>query len=320
MVNLTASSGINMRLDKYLSEQLVDYSRSQIQAMIQDGKVMIDGRKEKSSYRLQGSEAIVVDPIQSQPAPVIIEPQDIPLSIVYEDDAIIVIDKQSGLVVHPGTGQKDNTLVNGLMFYTSALSDIYGLTRPGIVHRLDRDTSGVMVIAKTNLAHRKIAKQFENKQVKKTYIGLTWGIWTENEGLIDEPIKRKRSDPTSFNVDETGRKATTGYKIERAWRYISKVQFYPKTGRTHQIRVHADHMGHPIVADQKYGGGENRTKGFLPEVTKELRQVLTILERQALHAMSIEFLHPETEKTVSFQSPLPEDFNDTIKLLNEKYG
>ena len=320
MVNLTASSGINMRLDKYLSEQLVDYSRSQIQAMIQDGKVMIDGRKEKSSYRLQGSEAIVVDPIQSQPDPVIIEPQDIPLSIVYEDDAIIVIDKQSGLVVHPGTGQKDNTLVNGLMFYTSALSDIYGLTRPGIVHRLDRDTSGVMVIAKTNLAHRKIAKQFENKQVKKTYIGLTWGIWTENEGLIDEPIKRKRSDPTSFNVDETGRKATTGYKIERAWRYISKVQFYPKTGRTHQIRVHADHMGHPIVADQKYGGGENRTKGFLPEVTKELRQVLTILERQALHAMSIEFLHPETEKTVSFQSPLPEDFNDTIKLLNEKYG
>ena len=320
MVNLTASSGINMRLDKYLSEQLVDYSRSQIQAMIQDGKVMIDGRKEKSSYRLQGSEAIVVDPIQSQPSPVIIEPQDIPLSIVYEDDAIIVIDKQSGLVVHPGTGQKDNTLVNGLMFYTSALSDIYGLIRPGIVHRLDRDTSGVMVIAKTNLAHRKIAKQFENKQVKKTYIGLTWGIWTENEGLIDEPIKRKRSDPTSFNVDETGRKATTGYKIERAWRYISKVQFYPKTGRTHQIRVHADHMGHPIVADQKYGGGENRTKGFLPEVTKELRQVLTILERQALHAMSIEFLHPETEKTVSFQSPLPEDFNDTIKLLNEKYG
>jgi len=320
MVNLTASSGINMRLDKYLSEQLVDYSRSQIQAMIQDGKVMIDGRKEKSSYRLQGSEAIVVDPIQSQPSPVIIEPQDIPLSIVYEDDAIIVIDKQSGLVVHPGTGQKDNTLVNGLMFYTSALSDIYGLTRPGIVHRLDRDTSGVMVIAKTNLAHRKIAKQFENKQVKKTYIGLTWGIWTENEGLIDEPIKRKRSDPTSFNVDETGRKATTGYKIERAWRYISKVQFYPKTGRTHQIRVHADHMGHPIVADQKYGGGEKRTKGFLPEVTKELRQVLTILERQALHAMSIEFLHPETEKTVSFQSPLPEDFNDTIKLLNEKYG
>ena len=320
MVNLTASSGINMRLDKYLSEQLVDYSRSQIQAMIQDGKVMIDGRKEKSSYRLQGSEAIVVDPIQSQPYPVIIEPQDIPLSIVYEDDAIIVIDKQSGLVVHPGTGQKDNTLVNGLMFYTSALSDIYGLTRPGIVHRLDRDTSGVMVIAKTNLAHRKIAKQFENKQVKKTYIGLTWGIWTENEGLIDEPIKRKRSDPTSFNVDETGRKATTGYKIERAWRYISKVQFYPKTGRTHQIRVHADHMGHPIVADQKYGGGEKRTKGFLPEVTKELRQVLTILERQALHAMSIEFLHPETEKTVSFQAPFPDDINSAIKLLNEKYG
>ena len=320
MVNLTASSGINMRLDKYLSEQLVDYSRSQIQAMIQDGKVMIDGRKEKSSYRLQGSEAIVVDPIQSQPAPVIIEPQDIPLSIVYEDNAIIVIDKQSGLVVHPGTGQKDNTLVNGLMFYTSALSDIYGLTRPGIVHRLDRDTSGVMVIAKTNLAHRKIAKQFENKQVKKTYIGLTWGIWTENEGLIDEPIKRKRSDPTSFNVDETCRKATTGYKIERAWRYISKVQFYPKTGRTHQIRVHADHMGHPIVADQKYGGGENRTKGFLPEVTKELRQVLTILERHALHAKSLEFLHPETAKTVSFQAPFPDDINSAIKFLNEKYG
>ena len=320
MVNLTVSSGINMRLDKYLSDQLVDYSRSQIQAMIQDGKVMIDGRKEKSSYRLQGSEAIVVNPIESQPFPVIIEPQDIPLSIIYEDDAILVINKQSGLVVHPGTGQKDNTLVNGLMFYTSALSDINGSNRPGIVHRLDQDTSGVMVIAKTNLVHRKIAEQFENKQIKKTYIGLTWGIWTENEGLIDEPIKRRRSDPTSFNVDETGRKATTGYKIERAWRYISKVQFYPKTGRTHQIRVHADHMGHPIVADKKYGGGENRTKGFLPEVTKELRQVLTILERHALHAMNLEFVHPETATTVSFQAPLPDDINSVIKLLNEKYG
>jgi len=228
MVNLTVPSSTDMRLDKYLSEQLGDYSRSQIQAMIQDGKIMIDGRKEKSSYRLQGSEAIVVDPIQSQPSTVIIEPQDIPLSIVYEDDAILVIDKQSGLVVHPGTGEKDNTLVNGLMFYTSALSDINGSTRPGIVHRLDRDTSGVMVIAKTNLAHRKIAKQFENKQVTKTYIGLTWGIWTENEGLIDEPIKRKRSDPTSFTVDETGRKATTGYKIEESLALYFKCAILPK--------------------------------------------------------------------------------------------
>ena len=320
MVNLISSSGINMRLDKYLSEQLVDYSRSQIQAMIQDGKVMIDGRKEKSSYRLNGSEKIVVDPMKSQPFPIIIEPQDIPLSVIYEDDAILVINKQSGLVVHPGSGKKDNTLVNGLMFYTSSLSDINGSNRPGIVHRLDQDTSGVIVVAKTNFAHRKIAEQFENKQVKKTYIGLTWGIWIENEGLIDEPIKRKRSDPTSFNVDETGRKATTGYKIEQTWRYVSKVQFYPKTGRTHQIRVHADHMGHPIVADQKYGGGENRAKGFLPEVTKELRQLLTILKGHALHAMSLEFVHPETAKTISFRAPLPDDINSAIKLLNEKYG
>ena len=201
MINLNVPNSIDRRLDKYLSEQLVDYSRSQIQIMIQDGKVMIDGRKEKSSYRLHGSEIIVVEPIQSQPSPVKNKPQDIPLKIVYEDDAILVIDKQPGLVIHPGTGVKDNTLVNGLMFYTPALSDINGSTRPGIVHRLDRDTSGVMVIAKTNHAHRKIAEQFENKQVRKTYIGLTWGIWTEDEGLIDEPIKRKRSDPTSFTVD-----------------------------------------------------------------------------------------------------------------------
>ena len=320
MVSLTVPSSIDMRLDKFLSEQLVDYSRSQIQTMIQDGKIIIDGRKEKSSYRLQGHEAIVVNPVQFQTSPEIIEPQNIPLSIVYEDDDILVINKQPGLVVHPGTGVKDNTLVNGLMFYTSSLSDINGLTRPGIIHRLDRDTSGVMVVAKTNLAHRKIAEQFENKRVVKTYIGLTWGVWIENEGLIDGPIKRKRSDPTSFTINETGRKATTGYKIEDTWRYISKVLFYPKTGRTHQIRVHAAHMGHPIVADKKYGGGANQTKGFLPEVSKELQQLLTILNRHALHAMRLEFAHPTKSETVSFQVPLPEDLINTIKLLNEKYG
>jgi len=320
MFTLIVPNSINMRLDKYLSENLDQLSRSKIQNLINDGKVMINGEQEKSSYRLNGNESIVVYLDEDETLINNHVAQEIPLTIIHEDDDILIIDKQAGLVVHPGTGMNDNTLLNGLLYYTSSLSDINGPSRLGIVHRLDKDTSGIMVVAKTNSAHKYIAEQFEKRNIIKTYISLTWGIWEITEGSIDNPIKRKRSDPTVFTVDKTGRNAFTSYKVENSWRYISKVQFKPKTGRTHQIRVHSSFMGHPIISDNKYGGGENRVKGFLPEVSKELKTILQIFNRQALHAYSIEFIHPKTKDNVKYISPLPNDFKDAIAMLNEKYG
>jgi len=320
MFTLIVPNSINMRLDKYLSENLDQLSRSKIQNLINDGKVMINGEQEKSSYRLNGNESIVVYLDEDETSTKNHVAQEIPLTIIHEDDDILIIDKQAGLVVHPGTGMNDNTLLNGLLYYTSSLSDINGPSRLGIVHRLDKDTSGIMVVAKTNSAHKYIAEQFEKRNIIKTYISLTWGIWEITEGSIDNPIKRKRSDPTVFTVDKTGRNAFTSYKVENSWRYISKVQFKPKTGRTHQIRVHSSFMGHPIISDNKYGGGENRVKGFLPEVSKELKTILQIFNRQALHAYSIEFIHPKTKDNVKYISPLPNDFKDAIAMLNEKYG
>jgi len=309
-----------MRLDKYLSESLDQLSRSKIQHLINDGKVMINGEQEKSSYRLNGNESIVVHLDEHETSINNHVAQEIPLTIIHEDADILIIDKQAGLVVHPGAGMNDNTLLNGLMYYTSSLSDINGPSRLGIVHRLDKNTSGIMVVAKTNSAHKYIAEQFEKRNVKKTYISLTWGLWELKEGGIDEPIRRKRSDPTVFAVDAKGRSAFTSYKVEDSWRYISKVQFKPKTGRTHQIRVHSSFMGHPIISDNKYGGGENRVKGFLPEVSKELKSILQIFNRQALHAYSIEFIHPKTKDNMKYISPLPSDFSDAIDMLSEKYG
>jgi len=320
MFTLIVPNSINMRLDKYLSENLDQLSRSKIQNLINDGKVMINGEQEKSSYRLNGNESIVVYLDEDETSTKNHVAQEIPLTIIHEDDDILIIDKQAGLVVHPGTGMNDNTLLNGLLYYTSSLSDINGPSRLGIVHRLDKDTSGIMVVAKTNSAHKFIAEQFEKRNIIKTYKSLTWGIWEITGGSIDSPIKRKRSDPTVFTVDKTGRNAFTSYKVENSWRYISKVQFKPKTGRTHQIRVHSSFMGHPIISDNKYGGGENRVKGFLPEVSKELKTILQIFNRQALHAYSIEFIHPKTKDNVKYISPLPNDFKDAIAMLNEKYG
>ena len=320
MFTLIVPNSINMRLDKYLSENLDQISRSKIQNLINDGKVMINGEQEKSSYRLNGNESIVVYFDNNEISTNNHIAQEIPLTIIHEDDDILIIDKQAGLVVHPGTGMVDNTLLNGLLYHTSSLSNVNGPSRLGIVHRLDKDTSGIMVVAKTNSAHRFIAEQFEKRKIIKTYISLTWGIWEINEGAIDKPIKRKQSDPTAFTVNEMGRNAFTSYKVENSWRYISKVQFKPKTGRTHQIRVHSSFMGHPIISDNKYGGGKNRVKGFLPEVSKDLERILQIFNRQALHAYSIEFIHPRTKGNVKYISPLPNDFTDVITMLSKKYG
>ncbi len=307
MKSLSAAGGEDNRLDKFLSNHLPDLSRTQIQKMIHDGLVLVNKSKAKSSLKLEGTESITYTIPEPETDVNHIDPEPIPLDILYEDDAIVAINKQPGLTVHPGVGKPNGTLVNGLAHHFKSLSDVNGALRPGIVHRLDENTSGVILVAKTNKAHTALASQFEARTVQKEYLGITWGVWENDEGIIDGAIKRKRSDPTSYEIESTGRSAQTGYKVLDHGAYISSVAFFPKTGRTHQIRVHSASMNHPIIGDDKYGGGVNRAKGFIPEVTKTLRQIINTLGRHALHAKRITFKHPTTNSTMTIEAPIPID-------------
>jgi|TARA_Y100000310_G_scaffold340563_1_gene436804 23S rRNA pseudouridine1911/1915/1917 synthase len=310
---ISASGGENIRLDKFLTSQLSNLSRTQIQNMIRDGLVLVNDFPAKPGLKLDGTEIIhYSSPVLEQELDWI-EPENIPLEILYEDDDIIAVNKTAGMVVHPGVGNRSGTLVNALVFHFDYLSDINGSLRPGIVHRLDEDTSGVLLAAKNNQSHAGLAAQFENRTVKKEYTGVTWGSWKEMEGEIDSPIRRKRTDPTSYEINESGRQALTRFKVINQDQYLSQVAFYPKTGRTHQIRVHSASMNHPIFGDEKYGGGANKTKGFIPEVTGALIQALKQIGRHALHAKQITFLHPVSKEDITIEAPIPEDMS-TIQM------
>ena len=307
-------SGI--RLDKFLADNIDEFSRSQLQKYIKNGNITVNGEIKPVKYRLNLDDKIHIDISDEIYDNDFVEPQDIPIDIIFEDDDIIVINKQSGMIVHPGTSNKDGTLANALAYYCAQLSDINGPIRPGIVHRLDKGTSGIIVVAKTNYAHMKLAEQFSNRLVKKVYYGITWGNWKEEEGLIDQPIARKRNDPTSFIVNVTGKEAQTNYQVIKESQYFSHVNYFPKTGRTHQIRVHSAFVGNPIIGDTKYGGGLSRIKGYIPEISKKMELLFTIVQRHILHAQKISFIHPRNEKEINFESDLPDDIQNIINTID----
>ncbi|MFC1784284.1 RluA family pseudouridine synthase [Candidatus Neomarinimicrobiota bacterium] len=303
------------RLDKFLADNMNEFSRTQLQKYIKKGNITVNGEIQSVNYRLNIDDKIQIDISEEITDNDFVEPQNIPIDIIFEDNDIIVINKQAGLTVHPGKGNKDGTLANALAFHCKQLSDINGSIRPGIVHRLDQDTSGIIVIAKTNFAHMKLAEQFSNRLVKKVYFGITWGSWKEKEGLINQPIKRKRTDPTAFIINVTGKEAQTKYRVIKESQYFSYVNYFPKTGRTHQIRVHTAFIGNPIIGDTKYGGGLSRVKGFTHEISKKIELLFKLVQHHILHAQKISFIHPRSKLEVYFEAELPADIQIIINKI-----
>ena len=319
-IKIGSQLDIGIRLDHFLTKNLTEYSRSQIQLLIRSGKILVNNKNCKTGYALDLNDIISIFHPERKKELSTISPEPIDLEILYEDEDIAVINKPSGMVVHPGKGNTSKTLANGIVHHFNHLSNINGLTRPGIVHRLDKDTSGLILIAKSNSAHNILSKQFKNRQVRKEYYALTWGLWKEKEGQIDKPLLRDRKDPTRFCISLNGKKSVTKFEVYKEFQHSSLIKFFPKTGRTHQIRVHSASLGHPIFGDEKYGGGLSQTKGFINEYSVAYQKLMRNFDRYGLHAKKLEFFHPRSKSLINFESKLPTDFIKLIKDLENHIG
>jgi 23S rRNA pseudouridine1911/1915/1917 synthase len=301
------------RLDKYLHGRFGNLSRSFIQNAIRQGAVKVNSKIAKQSQKLSPGDIVEFTP--PEPPSKNILPEDIPLDIIYEDEELIVLNKQPDMIVHPARGNTHGTLVNALAFHSDELSTGLGEFRPGIVHRLDKNTTGVMVVTKNDSAQWKIAKQFENRQVNKTYLAIVHGTPDLTADRINVSLGVHPKIREKYAIrPETGKEAVTFYEVLEPFRGFSLLKLTPKTGRTHQIRVHLSYIKHPIVADDMYGG-----KLIYPWQLADAEPAVQepIINRVALHAFSLEFKHPATEKTVKFEAPLPQDMQNLRNALRE---
>ena len=286
------------RIDAYISEK-TEYSRATVQRLIDDEKIIINGKKEKASYKVQKGDKIE---IEEEPAKDIeLKAQDIPLEILYEDNDIIVVNKPKGMVVHPANGNPDGTLVNAIMsICKDSLSGIGGEIRPGIVHRLDKNTSGAIIVAKNDRAHINLSEQLKNHEIKKTYIALVRGIVKENNATINMPIARSKKDRKKMDVDRSGKEAITHFKVLKRYQDCTLLEINIETGRTHQIRVHLAHIGYPIIGDDVYSNGKNKWN----------------IVGQCLHAKCLDFKHPITGKKMHIEAELPNYFKEILEELD----
>ena len=292
----------NTRLDSFIADRIPGISRSKVQRLIESGNVLVDGREEKSRYRISPGQKITVEVPAGEDR--IITPQKIPLDIIHEDGHILVINKPAGMVTHPAETVRENTLVNALMGYTDRLSTVNGPLRRGIIHRLDKDTTGVLIIARTNEAHLNLAKQISARKVKRIYRALVMGGVEPEKGEINVPVGRHTTERVKMSVKFiNGREAVTLFEVVEKLRIgddiFSYLRVSLKTGRTHQIRVHFSSIGHPVCGDSKYGK----------------KSPLISMTRQALHAEEAGFIHPASGKSVSFRAPLPDDFRSQLDEL-----
>lgn len=291
----------NKRLDMYIAEEKKELSRTTIKRLLENGDILVNEKIQKASYKPEAGDRIQIN------MPEVVETklvaQDIPVPVIYEDKDIIVVNKPKGMVVHPANGNPDGTLVNAILaMCKDSLSGIGGEIRPGIVHRLDKDTSGLLIIAKNDLAHMNMSKQIQDRRVIKKYIALVRGTVPENEATIDMPIARSQKDRKKMAVDKNGKEAVTHFKVLARYDKYTLLEVKIDTGRTHQIRVHMSYIGHPVIGDEVYSNGKNEfgVKG------------------QMLHAKYLEFKHPITGKDIKLEAPLPEYFEEVLKQLEER--
>lgn len=289
------------RLDAYITSIDSEITRTAAQRLIEQGNILVNGEKKKTAYKVSNGDIITIE--KEEPKEIELKAQSIPIDIIYEDDDIIVVNKPKGMVVHPANGNPDGTLVNAIMaICKDSLSGIGGEIRPGIVHRLDKDTSGLLIVAKNDKAHVNMSEQIKNHEVKKTYIALVRGVVKENEATIDMPIGRSTSDRKKMAVIKTGRNAVTHIKVLKRYNKYTLLQVNIETGRTHQIRVHLSHIGYPIVGDYTYSNGKNEFG----------------VVGQCLHAKCLEFKHPITGAEMKLEAPLPKYFEEIIQKLDNE--
>ena len=302
------------RLDLVVAALFPQVSRSQAQRLIREGNVKVAGESTKSSHKVKGGEEVVL--IIQEPQVSVHAPEPIPLDIIFEDKYILIVNKPPGLVVHPGAGVKSGTLVNALLAHCGDLSGIGGVLRPGIVHRLDKGTSGLLVAAKTDQAHLSLAKQIAQREVTRKYRVIVWGLPEEGSGKIEAPIARHRRHRTKMAVDwQRGKKAITRFSVLERFSFASYLSASLETGRTHQIRVHFSHLGHPVLGDPQYGGRTKALSKFGGERRKAPSQLLRLIERPALHAATLAFKHPISGELLSFEAPLPDDMLELLRTL-----
>jgi 23S rRNA pseudouridine1911/1915/1917 synthase len=306
------------RLDRFLTAHCEGISRSSIQKAIARGEISVNGRTVQKHTVLRDGDRIELPSMeQLDPHEQTLHAQDIDLEFLFEDEYYIAIDKPPGLVVHPGHGNREGTVVNALLSYGRSLSDVSGSMRPGIVHRLDKNTSGVLIIAKTNFAHRLMAGLFAERQIEKTYLGFCIGAHPETNGVIDAPLGRSRRDPIKRAVRTDGKAAVTEYELVAYRNGISLLRFSLHTGRTHQVRVHCSHIGIPIVGDTVYGNQKRSINTLSPLDRPFAHRILKCFTRHALHAQRLSFMHPVTGRAITIESPLPGDFTKAHACMFE---
>jgi 23S rRNA pseudouridine1911/1915/1917 synthase len=306
-----SSDHASLRLDAYLASQIDGWSRARLQRLIENEDVLVNGKSSKPSYKLREHDEVEVE--LNAPAVDAFVPENIPIEIVYEDETLVVVNKPAGLVVHPAAGTPSGTLANALAYHFQNLPGGGSGVRPGLVHRLDRDTSGLMVVAKTESALENLSDQFRDRTVYKSYVALVHGRLASNSGKIDQPLARDPTNRTRMAVVRNGRNALTLYRARRGFDRFTLLDVELKTGRTHQIRVHLAWLKHPVVGDETYGGGRDNTIQ-----DARLRARVRSLDRQFLHAEKLSFTHPKTGEFVKFESPLPEELADLLASLEQR--